>query len=356
MKRKVLALTTIMLVLALLLCACAPPPSENAPAAAAPASPADDSASSESEPAEEDKIVIGVSTDSASSVFRYVQMFGAYEAAKAAGNVEIIELIADNDTALQNTQIKTLVDQGCDVIVCAAIDKDTILSAFDYVQAAGIPLICYDRAIDHPHVSYNVIYDSVSDANLLGNYIVSRDKDGAPKKVLLTVGSLADPNGIARRDGFYEIVDEHENIEVIEVLTDWKVDQCLANMQNALQLHPDVWAVVNVSAHMDGAIMSALEEAGLKHTRDSEDHVIFATLGADPPMMDYLTAGYTDVAFIIPGEMCGQAIYDAAVTLATGGELTEKNFVLPTWPITPDDYLEKQDQVWSVMFADLLDY
>lgn len=299
------------------------------------------------------KIVIGVSTDSGAAVFRTIQMDGLYKAANAAGNVQIVELNADNDTTTQYQQIKSLVDQGVDCLVVCAIDKDAILTAFDYVQEAGIPLICYDRKIDHPWVLYNVIYDSWSDANQLAEFVLSKN-DGKPHKVLLTVGSLADPNGIARRDGFYDIVASYKNLQVIEVMTEWDIDMCLTNMQNALQLHPDAWTIINVSAHMDGSIMTALDEAGLKKKVGQQGHVNFASLSGDPPSLDFLQEGYTDACYIIPADMTGQAVYDAAIKLIGGGTLAEKDFVLPTYPVTMETFGKLKKDIWTIKYADLL--
>lgn len=301
-----------------------------------------------------EKIVIGVSTDTSSTVFREVEMMGLYDAAEKAGNVEIVELNADDDTTTQYTQIKSLVDQGVDVLVCCAIDQDAILTAYDYAQAAGIPIINYDRRVDHEAVKYNVIYDSYSDAKQLADFIISKD-DGEDHTILLTVGSLADPNGIARRDGFKEALKEHENLKIVEVMTDWDIDECLTNMQNALQTNPDPWAVINVSAHMDGACMQALEEVGLKKKTDEDGHVLYASLSGEPPSLQFLQDGYSDAIYVIPADLCGEAVFDAAMKLVKGEELESDEYDLPTFPCTLDDFEELKDKIWTYVYADMLE-
>lgn len=61
---------------------------------------------------ETDKIVVGVSTDTATTVFRQVELMGLYDMAETNGDMEIIELNADSDTTTQATQFKSLIDQG----------------------------------------------------------------------------------------------------------------------------------------------------------------------------------------------------------------------------------------------------
>ncbi len=304
--------------------------------------------------AEGERIKIGVSTDTAQTVFRQIELMGLYNAAKEAGNVDIIELCADDDTTTQFTQFKSLIDQKVDVIVCCAIDQDAILTAYDYAQAAGVPVINYDRKVEHEAVRFTAMYDSYSDAKQLAEYLLSLD-DGEEHTVFLTVGSLADPNGIARRLGFQETIANsgHTNLKIVEIMTDWDVDKCLTNMQNALQVYKP-WAVANVSAHMDGSCMQALEEAGMKHKRGEEGHVYYTSLSGEPPAVAYMKDGFTDKIFVIPADTAGQAIYDAAMSLLKGEELTSDVFYMPTFGVSPDELDAKSDEIWTVKYADLL--
>ena len=354
--RKALALV-LALAMTLALAACgssAPEAPANTPAPenAAP-SAADDAAPAPSEDAGK-TIKIGVSTDTATTVFRKVELMGLYSAAEAAGNVEIIELCADDDTTTQYTQFKSLIDQGVDVIVCCAIDQDAILTAYDYAQAAGVPVINYDRKVEHENVFFTAMYDSYSYAKQLAEYLLSVD-DGEEHTIFLTVGSLADPNGIARREGFQETIaaSGHTNLKVVEIMTDWDVDKALTNMQNALQVYTP-WAVANVSAHMDGSCYQALEEAGLKIKRGEEGHVYYTSLSGEPPAVAYMEEGYTDKIFVIPADTAGGAIYDAAVKLVNGETLESDTFYMPTFGVGPDELEAKSDEIWTVKYADML--
>lgn len=303
---------------------------------------------------ESDKIVVGVSTDTATTVFRQVELMGLYNLAEENGDMEIIELNADNDTTTQATQFKSLIDQGVDVIVCCAIDQDAILSSYDYAYGAGVPIINYDRQVEHEGVAFTAMYDSYSDAQQLAEYILSVD-DGEEHTIFLTVGSLADPNGIARREGFEETIENsgHDNLKITEIMTDWDVDTCLTNMQNALQVETP-WAVANVSAHMDGSCYQALEEAGLKIKSGEEGHVYYTSLSGEPPAVSYMEEGYTDMIFVIPADTAGEQIYNAAKALANGEELESDVFYMPTFGVAPDELEEKSDEIWTIVYEDLL--
>ena len=99
MKKAITILLAFAMTFALAACggsgSAAPDTAASTPAASTPAaSAAGDSASTP----EGETIRIGVSTDTATTVFRKVELMGLYSAAEAAGNVEIIELCADDDT------------------------------------------------------------------------------------------------------------------------------------------------------------------------------------------------------------------------------------------------------------------
>ena len=304
--------------------------------------------------AEGDRITIGVSTDAINTVFRTVELMGLYKAAEEAGNVDIVELSADNDTTTQYTQFKSLVDQGVDVIVCCAIDQDAILTAYDYAMSKNIPVINYDRKVEHEAVAFTAMYDSYSDAQQLAEFLLSVD-DGEDHVIFLTVGSLADPNGIARRQGFEETIEAsgHDNLEIVEIMTDWDVDKCLTNMQNALQVYTP-WAVANVSAHMDKSCFQALEEAGLKVKRGEEGHVYYTSLSGEPPSVEFMVEGYLDKIFVIPADTAGEPIFDAAMALVNGGQPESEVFVMPTFGVAPDELEGQTDNIWTIKYADLL--
>ena len=210
------------------------------------------------------------------------------------------------------------------------------------------------RKVEHENVFFTAMYDSYSDAKQLAEYLLSVD-DGEEHTIFLTVGSLADPNGIARREGFQETIaaSGHTNLKVVEIMTDWDVDKALTNMQNALQVYTP-WAVANVSAHMDGSCYQALEEAGLKIKRGEEGHVYYTSLSGEPPAVAYMEEGYTDKIFVIPADTAGGAIYDAAVKLVNGETLESDTFYMPTFGVGPDELEAKSDEIWTVKYADML--
>ena len=65
---------------------------------------------------------------------------------------------------------------------------------------------------------------------------------GGKYKACIMIGDLGDVNAIQRRDGFFDIVDQHKDtIEVVaRVSTEWNADKAFAGLTNALQANPDI--------------------------------------------------------------------------------------------------------------------
>src|SRR3546814_19976347 len=70
---------------------------------------------------------------------------------------------------------------------------------------------------------------------------VARERGGAYKAAIL-IGDLGDPNAVNRRDGFFDIVDQHKDlIEVVaRIPTDWNADKAFSGLTNAFQANPDI--------------------------------------------------------------------------------------------------------------------
>lgn len=293
---------------------------------------------------------IGIATD-AGYPARIIEVLGIHTGAEADGN-EVIEQNADNDSAKQAQQIKALVDQGVDAIVVCAVDMNAIQTSLDYAASKGVIVTLYDRFVDNPNVAFTGGYNSYNDGIMAGKELAKFDTDDEPKVVFELVGNLADTNALARRDGFHSVIDTHEDIQVVQILTDWDANTALSGMENALQKYPDVWGIYNASSHMDGSIKTALEEAGRLAKVGEEGHVFWVAIGEEPPGPQIGLEGYKDALLPIPFDQIGTAIYEAIKILHAGGTLVSDVFYAETYVITSDEVAAQYDDIWAIKYAE----
>lgn len=330
-----------------------------APASAETAAPAStetaaaDTAAATDSAATGEKFKIGISTD-AGYAARKIEVIGIYKSAEKDDNVEVVEQNADNDSAKQIQQVKALVDQGVNAIVVCAVDMNAIQTALDYAASKGVIVTLYDRFVDNENVAFTGGYDSYSDGVLCANELMKFD-DGQDHIVFELVGNLSDTNALARRDGFHSVVDTYKNITVVQILTDWATDTALSGMQNALQKDPDVWGIFDASSHMDGSVLTALQEAGKAFKCGEEGHVYWVALGEEPPGPEVLKDGWKDVSCPIPFDEIGYQIYDAIMKLKNGETLDSDKYYCKTYAVHQEDISTMYDQMWPIVYADLLD-
>ena len=79
---------------------------------------------------------------------------------KEAG-YEVELLYAANDIPTQVSQVETMIADGCQVLVIASIDGDSLGTVLAQAKEAGIPVIAYDRLImNSDAVTYYATFDN----------------------------------------------------------------------------------------------------------------------------------------------------------------------------------------------------
>ncbi len=80
---------------------------------------------------------------------------------------------ANNDTALQVSQLENMILNGADVLVIASIDGSAMGGVLAVAKDEGIPVIAYDRLImETDAVSYYATFDNYMVGTIQGQYLV----------------------------------------------------------------------------------------------------------------------------------------------------------------------------------------
>jgi inositol transport system substrate-binding protein len=210
----------------------------------------------------------------------------------------MLEAIADGDSNRQFEQVRNFIARGVDGIIVAPKDARAVIPMIREANAAGIPIVCYNRPPEKTDAKYAaVVADNVKITRDTVEYMcqVAR-KTGRKHKAAVLVGDLGDLNAIGRRDGFHLAVKDHPDIiEVVsEVPTEWNQEKALAGLTNALQAHPDISFLFTSSDFMLPSIASALRNAGKWKKVGEEGHVILGAFDGDATAYRMLVEGYLD--------------------------------------------------------------
>lgn len=200
MKRKLLSAVLCTAMVASMMVGCGSKTEEaEAPAAAETEAEAEETTGSEAEApaATGEGGLIGVSMPT-QDLQRWNQDGNNMKAELEAAGYEVELQFASNDIATQVSQIETMISDGCQLLVIASIDGDSLGTVLAQAKEAGIQVIAYDRLImNSDAVSYYATFDNYLVGKTQGEYIVDaldlENADG-PFNMEIVTGDPGDNN------------------------------------------------------------------------------------------------------------------------------------------------------------------
>ncbi|MBR4359801.1 MAG: sugar-binding protein [Clostridia bacterium] len=185
---------------------------------------------------------------------------------------------AANDEQIQLNQVTSMINNGCDVVIIAAITSTSLGSALDLAKEKGIPVIAYDRLLmAHDWVSYYATFNNYAVGTIQGSYIKDQlDLDNAegPFNLEITAGDPGDNNAGYFYNGAIDVLKPYiesgklvvksGQIEFSEVATPaWKTETSMNRANSIIAFYDDgsnidAWLCSNDSTAL--GVINALED------------------------------------------------------------------------------------------------
>ena len=168
---------------------------------------------------------------------------------EAAGYEVDLQYGGENEVPLQIAQIENMIAGGCDVLVIAAIDGDSLTEVLADAKANGIPVIAYDRLImGTDAVTYYATFDNWKVGTFQGEYIVDAlDLDNAdgPFNIEFFTGDPGDNNINFFFGGAMEVLDPFldsgvlvcpsgQTEQSVVATVGWRTENAQARMENLI--------------------------------------------------------------------------------------------------------------------------
>lgn len=212
-----------------------------------------------------DKIVIGFSMDTLKEE-RWQRDKELFEAKVKELGAEVKTLAANSDNAVQLNQAEQLLSEGIDVLVVVPYNAEGAAAIVQKAHAENIPVLSYDRLIKNSDVDYYISFDNVRVGEIQAQAIVEK----APKGNYAYIGGAdTDNNAILFRQGAMNILKplvDKGDIKIVydQYTKDWKPEEALKNMENALTANNNkIDAVVAANDGTAGGVIQALKAQGL---------------------------------------------------------------------------------------------
>jgi len=319
MKKKLLALVSVVMVGAMVLSACGSKAEEPAEAPAAEEE-AEAPAEEETEaPAEGEAIKIGVSVADQSNPF-YIDIVDGMESAAKDGD-ELIIVDAGFDAAKQLNDIDDMIQQGVSAMLIDPVDSNAIKSAIEACDAAGIPVIAYNSPLNF-EIASTVATDNYLAGQLVGE-AMAKALDGKGQVAMLTY-NVAEVC-LDRANGFKDAIAEYPDIEIVEEQEIQPgTDTALPVAENILQAYPDLNGFFALNDPSALGCAAAVESANLL------DQVkIVGVDGSDDAKAAIVAGKMLASAAQDPVTIGSEAVATAYKVIA--GEEVEKDIKIPSY-------------------------
>ena len=197
-------------------------------------------------------LVIGYVTKSAPNQGWTLINKGAEDAAADAGvRLIVAGPTAQGALASQIYAIERVINDGAKAIAIAPVSSTGIGPIVQRASAKGVPFVAVDTAMDDAPVKSYVGTDNLAAARAQAEWLAAAI--GETDRVILVNGNLSQSTGRDRRQGFLGRLQELKpRVTVIEVQTDWTLEDAQSGVTRELRAHPDVTAIAN--AWDDGTI------------------------------------------------------------------------------------------------------
>lgn len=311
-KKKILALTLIVVLMVAIFAGCAKSVSEDAEEST-PEAPAE----------------FALFMTHMSNAFT-IELSDAVKKQAAALGVNLTINDAAQDVAKQISQIETAVNQGVDGIIIEPVSVDGIIPGVQMAKKAGVTVVIVNQQISDPTAADCYVGVSNADGGEMEMTKAADDIAGAGDVAFL-YGPMGSDAQIGRLEGYHRVLDKYPDIKVVfESTAEWDTAKALTLVENWLQANKNIKAIVAQNDGMALGALKAVEDAKL------QDSIKIYGLDATPDALQAVKAGRLAATVSQSTTTQGTEAMKACYAIATG-ETVEAEVLVDFTLITKDN-------------------
>ncbi|MDR1755021.1 MAG: substrate-binding domain-containing protein [Eubacterium sp.] len=211
---------------------------------------------------------IGFANASVSNSWRVKMRDMLLEEVERRGNIELIETDAQDDAALMNSNIESMLQQDLDAILITPCVEDAVNPGIEMAYATGIPVILFDRhasTSDFTHfVGYSDRQNGVDTAKLMIQALT--EKNGEPKGNIIALDTIAGSStDTLIKEGWDEVFSQYPDVKIVaRQYTDFEVSKGKTFMEDCLtRFGPgEIDGFISQDGGVTLGAFDAIEEAG----------------------------------------------------------------------------------------------
>ena len=281
---------------------------------------------------------------------RWLQDEARFKTLFAGAGIKVQILFSEGDSAVEKTNVESLISQGVKAIIICPQDGAAAAAAAKEARDAGVKVISYDRLIlGTDAVDYIVTFDQRSVGTAQGKFLVDH-ATGKGNPLYIYAGAASDNNAFLFFDGAWEQLQPKiaDGTFVIK-----NSDKAVALQSKATLTHDDEASIIGqITTDWKFDVAKNLAEANLTAAKAADKGNVFIlapndgtarsiadAFKADTDVKSYLVTGQdvekASVQYIIDGKQSmsvfkdTRALTQEALTAATailGGQAPASNF------------------------------
>lgn len=230
----------------------------------------------------------------------------------------------NNDSTLQNDQMKNFISKQPKAIIANTVDSDALNDASKAAMDAGIPVVMVDNPASTAVVDCSIKFDNLRCGEMAAERVVKalEEKYGSPKgRVVNVYGAMSSECWRLRKDGFDAVMAKYPDIEKIEVPGEGERSKSQEALTNVIAKYDGEIDAVHCPSDDPGlGCAEAMQIAGLWYPVGDENHVIFVTGDGEPDAVKLLQEGYYDAIIVEDAYAYGPMAVDMLTQYIFKGE------------------------------------
>lgn len=273
---------------------------------------------------------------------------------------EVVQLNGGQDANRQLEQVRDCIAQDVDGIILIAQDGESGTAIVAEAQEADIPIATFNRPPADTSSGIVVVADNRSVARQAVEFMAQKalgrfEVTGERINPLILVGDLADPNAVARRAGFMDVIEKYPDLfnTPIEIATEWNSDIALAGLEAAVTANPEIDFIFTSSDFLFPTIRSVLESRGMWVPTGQVGHVILGGLDGDATACQLIREGYVDATGVQDLYYEAELVLDGILTAIDNGD-TQPNAILqdPGFALTAGNIDFQEMDMWGCVLLE----
>lgn len=241
--------------------------------------------------------------------------------------VQLQTLASGADVGAQLNALESAIAKKPDGIIIGPLGSKGIVPGIQAANAAGIPVLVVDTAVDGGTIVSLVQTDNVAASALAGSFIKDQLPSGG--SVLMINGDLASQTAQARQKGTTDVLTSAGNFKLDQQSGFWDTNKAFTVAQNALTANANLVAIFNASDQMTDGAVAEIKAAGI----DPKKIIVTGFDGAENTLKE-MQAG------LVNADVAQQPCLMAETAMSTlvdslNGKTVEQHIAIAAKLITP---------------------